>query len=142
MKHKRFYENAIKLTAILVILLTTAIKCTAQDFRVQTALGLVTFCQSDQPDEICFSFGVMAGELKVEHLDKCAESLPGRIAAAARMADDAGVKYPDFCRENRITDSPAVQEYYAKCQALRRQFLAVMPERVFLDIRRLTQNFR
>lgn len=140
MKHTKFIEKSIRITAILVILLA-ALKCTAQDFRVNTALGLVTFCQSDQPDEICFSFGVMAGELKVEHLDKCAESLPGRIAAAARMADDAGVKYPDFCRENRITDSPAVQEYYAKCQALRRQFLAVMPERVFLDIRHLTQNF-
>ena len=140
MKHKLFYEKTLRIVAILVILLA-AMKCTAQDFRVQTALGLVTFCESADPNEICFSFGVMSGELKAEHLSKYAESLPGRIAAAARMADDAGVKYPDFCRENRITDSPAVQEYYAKCQALRRQFLAVMPERVFLDIRHLTQNF-
>jgi hypothetical protein len=140
MKEKHIYQLTIK-AAALFVLMVAAWKCTAQQLRIETAAGLVTFAQSDQPDEICFSFGVEAGELKAEHLDKTARTLPGRVAAAARMANDAGVKYPGFCRENQINDSPAIQEYYRKCRDLRRQFLAVMPERVFLEIQHITQNF-
>jgi hypothetical protein len=140
MKEKHIYQLAIR-AAALFVLLTAAWKCTAQQFRIETAAGLVTFAQSDAPDEICFSFGVEAGELRTEHLDKTARTLAGRVAAAARMANDAGVKYPEFCRENAVNDSPAIQEYYRKCRDLRRQFLAVMPERAFLEIQHITQNF-
>ena len=141
MKERQLNELLIR-AAALFVLLTAAWKCTAQDqFRIQTAAGLVVFCQSGDPDEICFSFGVQSGELKAEHLGKTAQTLPGRVAAAARMANDAGVKYPVFCRENAVNDSPAIQEYYRKCRDLRAQFLGVMPERVFLEIQHLTQRF-
>ena len=89
-----------------------------------------------------YNFGVQYGELTVEHLGKSANTLPGRIASAAHMADDAGVKYSDFLKENRVEDSSAIREYYAKCRALRRQFLEIMPERVFLEIRHISQYFQ
>ena len=140
MKHKQFIEKSLQIAALLVFLLS-ALKCAAQDFRIQTDIGIIAFSQSEHPDEICFSFGVMAGELTVKHLDKTAESLAGKIAAAARMADDAADKYSDFCRTNGVNDSPAIQHYYRKCQALRRQFLAVMPERALIELRHQTQYF-
>jgi hypothetical protein len=139
MKERQLNELLIR-AAALFVLMVAAWKCTAQDFRINTAAGLVTFAQSDAPDEICFSFGVEAGELKAEHLGKTAKTLPARVAAAARMANDAGVRYPDFCRENAVNDSPAIQEYYRKCRELRRQFLAVMPERVFIELQHITQR--
>ncbi len=128
--------------AFVAVLALSAYKCTAQDFRVQTAVGLVTFCESSDPDEICFAFGMLAGEIRAEHLGKCANTLPGRIAAAAQMADDAGVSYPDFLKESQILDNPIIREYYAKCRAIRRQFLSIMPERAFLEIRHITQYFK
>lgn len=127
---KQHIEKGIRIAALLTLLLIAA-KCHAQDFRVETSLSLATFSQSGEPDEICISFGVIAGELKVPHLDKTATTLPGKVAAAARMADDAGVTYTDFLRENEMVDSRAVQVYFAKCRALRRQFFEVMGERVF-----------
>ena len=140
------FERIIR-AAFVAVLALSAYKCTAQDFkaqdfRVQTAVGLVTFCESSDPDEICLSFGVLAGELKAEHLGKCANTLPGRIAAAAQMADDAGVPYPDFLKESQIRDNQIIREYYAKCRAIRRQFLSIMPERAFLEIRHITQYFQ
>ena len=140
MKNVKFTEKAIRIAALLTLLLIAA-KCAAQTLRIETAVGLVVFSQSDTPDEICFSFGVMAGELKVEHLGRAAETLPGKVAAAARMADDAGVRYPDFLRENGLTDSPAVYEYYRKCRVLRRQFFTVMGERAFLEVRHQVERF-
>lgn len=137
---KRF-EKFIR-AAFVAVMAMSAYKCTGQDFRVQTAVGLVTFCESSDPDEICLSFGVLAGELKAEHLGKCANTLPGRIAAAAQMADDAGVPYPDFLKESQIRDNQIIREYYAKCRAIRRQFLSIMPERAFLEIRHITQYFQ
>ena len=128
--------------AFIAVLAMSAYKCSGQDFRVQTAVGLVTFCESADPDEICFAFGVLAGELKAEYLGKCADTLPGRIAAAAHMADDAGVSYPIFLKESQIQDNHIIREYYAKCRAIRRQFLSIMPERAFLEIRHITQYFQ
>lgn len=139
MKNKRFIETTLRFIA-LGILAMYAAKCTAQDIRVNTAVGLIVFYQSDQPDEICFSFGVENGELKVEHLDRTAKNLYGKVAAAARMADNAGVNYSNFLRENQINDSPAMQEYYYKCLVLRRQFLKVIPERALLEVRHLVKN--
>lgn len=141
MKNKTFIETSIRISALLLILLS-ALKCAAQDARIETAVGLIVFCQSEQPDEICFSFGVESGQLQIEHLDKCAATLVGRVAAAARMADDAADKYPDFCRTNGVNDSPSIQAYYRKCQALRRQFLEVMPERALIELHHQTQYFR
>lgn len=140
MKNAKFTEKAIRIAALLTLLLIAA-KCAAQTLRIETAAGQVVFSESGHPDEICFSFGVMAGELKTEHLDKTAKTLPGKVAAAARMADDAGVKYPDFLRENGVSDSPAIYEYYRKCRALRRQFFAVMGERAFLEVRHQVELF-
>ena len=140
MKNKRFIETTIKL-CLLAVLAMYAAKCAAQTLKIETAVGLVVFSQSDTPDEICFSFGVMAGELKVDNLDRAAETLPGKVAAAARMADDAGVRYPDFLRENGLTDSPVVYEYYRKCRVLRRQFFTVMGERAFLEVRHQVERF-
>lgn len=141
MKEKHLNELLIRIAALGVLLLA-AWKCQAQDFRLETTLGLVTFCQSPAaPDEICISFGVHAGELKVEHLGRTAETLPGRIAAAARMADDAGVSYAVFLRENEVQDSPAIREYFDKCHDLRRQFFGVVGERVFLEVQHQIQVF-
>lgn len=140
MKQKKTFETTIRITALLTLLLIAA-KCTAQDFRINTAVGLVVFQESNTPDEVCVSFGVLSGELKVEHLGKASQTLPGKVAAAARMADDAGVRYPDFLRENEAKDSPALQEYFYKCLILRRQFFRVMPERAFLELRHQTERF-
>lgn len=140
MKEKQLNELLIRIAAAFV-LLTCAWKCTAQDFRVNTAIGLVTFCQSGDPDEICVSFGVHAGELKVQHLGRTAETLAGRVAAAARMADDAGVSYARFLIENQVPDREWTREYFDKCHELRRQFMAVMGERVFLEVRHQLNRF-
>jgi hypothetical protein len=139
---KKQFEKAILFTAVMVFLLT-AYKCSAQtDFRINTAVGLVVFCESADPDEICLSFGVVSGEIKAEYLGKCANNLPGRIAAAARMADDAAGSYSQFLKEGEMKDSPQIQEYFAKCRAIRRQILSIMPERAFLEIRHITERFK
>ena len=132
----------IRIAAVAVLALT-AYKCTSQtDFRINTAVGLVVFCESSDPDEICLSFGVVSGEIKAEYLGKCSNTLPGRIAAAARMADDAAGSYGQFLKEGAMNDSPAIQEYYAKCLAIRRQILSIMPERALVELRLVTQYFR
>lgn len=140
-KQTKQFETIIRAAFVAVILLT-AYKCTAQDFRINTAVGLIAFTESANPDEICFSFGVLTGEIRAEHLSKAAETLPGKVAAAVRMADDAGVKYPVFLRENQISDSPAVYEYYKKCRAIRNQIFSLMPERAFVELRHQTQYFK
>lgn len=121
MKQKKLIEKSIRIATLLTLTLIAA-KCAAQDLRIETAVGLVVFSESCQPDEICFSFGVLSSELTVE----CGNDLPGKVAAAARMADMAGVDYPDFLRENGVRDSPAVQTYFYKCLSLRRQFFSVI----------------
>lgn len=140
-KQTKKTEQLIRL-AFVAVLALAAYKCTAQDFRVNTDVGMVVFTESQNPDEICLSFGVMSGEIRAEHLDKTADTLPGKVAAAVRMADDAAVKYPVFLRENQIVDSPAVYEYYKKCRAIRNQIFSLMPERAFVELRHQTQYFR
>lgn len=141
MKERQLNELLIRIAALGVLLLA-AWKCQAQDFRLETTLGLVTFGQSPaDPDEICIAFGVSSGELKVQHLGKTAKDLPGRVAAAARMADDAGVPYAVFLRENQIEDSRGMREYYENCVRLRRQFFGVVGERVFLEVRHQMNRF-
>lgn len=142
-KQTKQMEKLIRL-AFLAVLAISAYKCTGQDqdFRVNTAVGLILFTESNNADEICFSFGVQSGEVAANHLSKTADTLPGRIAAAAKMADDAFQKYPDFLRENRLNDSPSIQTYYAKCRAIRRQFLSVMPECAIAELHFLTQKIR
>lgn len=135
------YQTAVQ-TAFILLLILSAFRCAAQDFRVNTALGLVLFTESNHADTICFQFGVMAGEIGVRHLGRCAETLPGRVAAAARMADDAGVKYTTFLIESGNDDSPAIQTYFRKCQRIRKQFLSIMPERALLELRQITQNIK
>ena len=142
MKNAKCIEKFIRIAAVAVLALT-AYKChTQNDFRINTAVGLVVFCESADPDEICLSFGVMSGEIKAEYLGKCSNTLPGRIAAAARMADDAAGSYGQFLKEGQMNDSPQIQEYYAKCRAIRRQILSIMPERAFLEIRHITERFK
>ena len=142
MKNAKCIEKMIRIAAVAVLALT-AYKCTSQtDFRINTAVGLVVFCESSDPDEICLSFGVMSGEIKAEYLSKCSNTLPGRIAAAARMADDAAGSYSQFLKEGQMSDSPQIQEYYAKCRAIRRQILSIMPERALVELRLVTQYFR
>ena len=136
------FEKFIRIAAVAVLALT-AYKCTAQnDFRINTAVGLVVFCESADPDEICLSFGVVSGEIRAEYLGKCSNTLPGRMAAAVRMADEAGVSYKDFLIENGLKDSSAIQTYFAKCRKLRAQFLSLMPERALLEIRQITDRFQ
>ncbi len=132
----------IRIAAVAVLALT-AYKCTSQtDFRINTAVGLVVFCESADPDEICINFGVTSGEVKVKHLGKSGDNLKKRMAAAVRMADEAGVSYKDFLIENGLKDSSAIQTYFAKCRKLRAQFLSLMPERAFLEIRHITERFK
>lgn len=137
MKQRRLIETTIKFCAAAVLAMWVA-QCTAQEqIRIETAAGLVVF-QDGTDGEICFSFGVMAGEIQVPGEGK---PLAERIATAAKMADYAGVKYPDFLRENSLKDRLLTQFYFAKCRALRDQFLRVMPERVFLELRHITNVF-
>lgn len=142
MKNAKCIEKFIRIAAVAVLALT-AYKChTQNDFRINTAVGLVVFCESADPDEICLSFGVVSGEIRAEYLGKCSNTLPGRIAAAARMADDAAGSYGQFLKEGQMNDSPQIQEYYAKCRAIRRQILSIMPERALVELRLVTQYFR
>ena len=68
----------IRIAAVAVLALT-AYKCTSQtDFRINTAVGLVVFCESSDPDEICLSFGVVSGEIKDQaDQDAAAETVNG-----------------------------------------------------------------
>lgn len=142
MKNAKCIEKTLRISAVMVLLLT-AFKCRTQnDFRINTAVGLVVFCESEDPDEICLSFGVKSGEVKVKHLGKSGDNLKKRMAAAVRMADEAGVSYKDFLIENGLKDSSAIQTYFAKCRKLRAQFLSLMPERALLEIRQITDRFQ
>jgi len=138
---KNLYENSIKVAA-LAVLLIAAFRCTAQGLRFQTDSGLVVVYPSDNIDEICLNFGLVSGEVRVKHLGKSGNTLKKRLAAAVRMADEAGVDYRTFLIETGLKDSRAIQVYYAKCRKLRTQFLNLMPERALLEIRHLTAYLR
>lgn len=140
MKQKKIYEKSLRIAALLTLILA-AWKCSGQDLRIQTAAGLVIFQASNDPDEICIQYGVLSSQIRAEHLGRAADDLPGKVAAAVRMADDAGVKYPDFLRENEIPHSPAVYEYFQKCRDLRGQLFGVLGERAFLEVRHQMNGF-
>ena len=142
MKNAKCIEKFIRIAAVAVLALA-AYKCTSQtDFRLITSPGLVIASESGDPDEICINFGVKSGEVKVKHLGKSGDNLKKRMAAAVRMADEAGVSYKDFLIENGLKDSNAIQTYFAKCRKLRAQFLSLMPERALLEIRHITERFK
>lgn len=134
---KQHIEKSLRIAALLTLLLA-AWKCGGQDLRINTAAGLVIFQTANDPDEICIQYGVLSGQVRAEHLGKTADDLPGKVAAVMRMADDAGVRYPDFLRENEIPHSQAVYEYYGKCRDLRGQLFGVIGERAFLEVRAVT----
>lgn len=142
MKQVQLFQTSIKVAALLTLLLTTAYKCAAQNpIRVQTAPGLIEITESGDPDELCIRFGERAGEVKAEHLQYAGLTITRKIAAAARMANDAGVDYKTFLRENEVADTKHIRQYFDNCHAIRRQFLALMPERVFIEFQHQLQYF-
>lgn len=141
MKLVQLFERAL-LCAFIFTLCLCAYRCTAQTpLRINTAPGMIEIYQSDDPDEICIRFGEQAGEVKAEYLQYAGETLQKRLASAAKMADDAAVPFDTFLKENQIKNTRVVREYFDKCCLIRRQFLAVIPERSFVELEHLTQYF-
>jgi hypothetical protein len=138
MKNKRIFETGIKAAAILVLLLIT-LKCTAQTLRISTDPGLILFTESGNPDEICVSFGVLSGAIIAEHLRE--SDLTRKVSVAVDMANDAADIFPVFLKKNNLKSNIFTRQYFARCEALRRQFLSVMPERALLELRTLTAYF-
>lgn len=136
---KRHYERTIQVAFFLTALLFIAAKCTAQDLRLSTSLGLVIATESDAPDEICLAFGLASGEIRAANLSRAGRDLVQRVSAAAQMANDAAVPYGIFLKENSVQDTPTGRAYFQKCQSIRRQFLAIMPERALVEIVHTTQ---
>ena len=141
MKTTRFFERAL-ICAFALTLFLCAYRCTAQTpIRINTAPGMIEIYQSEDPDEICIRFGEQAGEVKAEYLRHAGETLQKRLASAAKMADDAAVPFETFLKENQIKNTTVVREYFDKCCLIRRQFLAVIPERSFVELEHITQYF-
>lgn len=138
MKNK--IEKSILITFVLTAILFVATKCAAQDVRLSTSLGLVIAKESDTTDEICLAFGLASGEVRAANLGKSGRDLVQRVAAAAQMASDAAVTYTVFLKENGVGDTPTGRAYFEKCQNIRRQFLAIMPERALAEIADTTKN--
>lgn len=138
MKNKRIFETGIKAAAILVLLLIT-LKCTAQTLRISTDPGLILFTESDNKEEICVSFGVLSGAIIAEHLRE--SDLTRKVSVAVDMANDAADIFPVFLKKNNLKSNIFTRQYFATCEALRRQFLSVMPERALLELRTLTAYF-
>lgn len=137
---KRHYEKTIHVAFLLTAFLFAA-KCSAQDLRLSTSVGLVIATESDTPDEICLAFGLAAGEVRAANLGKSGNNLVQRLSAAAQMANDAAVEYGVFLKENGVQDTPTGRAYFQKCRSLRRQFLGIMPERALIEIVHTTQYF-
>jgi hypothetical protein len=141
MKLTRIFERAL-LFALALALSMLAYQCAAQTpLRINTQPGMIEVYQSDNPDEICLRFGESTGEVKAEYLQYAGETLQRRLACAAKMADDAAVPYDVFLKENQIPGTKIVREYFAKCRHIRRQFLAIIPERSFVELEHITQYF-
>jgi hypothetical protein len=138
MKNKRIFETGIKAAAILVLLLIT-LKCTAQTLRISTDPGLILFTESDNKEEICVSFGVLSGAIIAEHLRE--SDLTRKVAVAVDMANDAADVFPAFLKKNNLKSNTFTRQYFARCEALRRDFLLIMPERALLELRTLTAYF-
>lgn len=139
MKEVKMYQNTLKAIAILTAILV-AYQCHSQT-RFNTGPGLIEIADSNNPDELCVRFGDKWGSVSTENLRYAGEKITRRIAAAAKMADDAGVNYSTFLKENQVQDSRAIREYFDKCHELRRQFMAIMPERAFLEFQQIVQYF-
>jgi hypothetical protein len=141
MKLVKLFERAI-LCALALAVSALAYQCAGQTpLRINTQPGMIEIYQSDNPDEICLRFGEQAGEVKAEYLQYAGETLQKRLASAAKMADDAAVPYEVFLKENQIEGTKTIRQYFAKCCQVRRQFLAVIPERSFVELEHLTQYF-
>ena len=141
MKATRFFERAL-ICAFIFTLFLCAYRCAAQPpIRINTAPGMIEIYQSEDPDEICLRFGEQAGEVKAEYLRHAGETLQKRLASAVGMANDASGTFGAFLKENKLKNTIIVRQYFDKCCMIRRQFLAVIPERSFVELEHLTQYF-
>lgn len=140
MKQHKQTELAVRI-GLLIFLAAAAYKCRAQEMRFNTAPGLVIASETNDPDEICLKFGSAFLSVKVEHLQHAGPTLDKRLACALMMADDAGVPYRTFLKENGMQNKSFSRAYYQKCRELRLQFLSILPERAFLELRQITQYF-
>lgn len=140
MKQHKQAEIAVRI-GLLIVLAATTYKCSGQEMRFNTESGLVIAQETNNPNEICILFGGKFQEVKTQHLQHGGKTVNERLACAVRMADDAGVPYRVFLRENAMPDGALAHAYYSKCQELRLQFLAILPERAFLELRHTMQYF-
>lgn len=141
MKQKKQFERAVHI-GFLLFLSAAAYKCSGQEMRFNTAPGLVIATETNNPDELCLYFGTSFQSVQAENLRHAGPTLEQRLASAVQMADDAGVSYRAFLKESGMSDGTLAHAYYSKCQELRLQFLAVLPERAFLELRHVMQYFK
>lgn len=141
MKQKKQHEWAVKI-GFLLFLSLAAFKCSGQEMRFSTAPGLVIARETNNPDEICILHAGRFQEVRAENLRHAGATLNKRLASAVQMADDAGVPYRAFLKESGMKDCALAHAYYSKCQELRLQFLAVLPERAFLELRHIVGYFK
>lgn len=140
MKQKKQHEWAVQI-GFLLFLSLAAYKCSGQEMRFNTALGLVIARETNNPDELCLYFGTAFQSIQAENLRHAGATLDKRLASAVQMADDAGVPYKAFLLESGMPDGYLAHAYYSKCQELRLQFLAILPERAFLELRHVVKYF-
>lgn len=141
MKQRKQYERTLQI-GFLLFLSIAAYKCSGQEIRFNTAPGIVIATETNNPDEICILYGDNFQEVQAENLRYAGGTLQKRLASAVQMADDAGVTYRAFLKESGMQDGALAHAYYSKCQELRLQFLAVMPERAFLELRHIVNYFK
>ncbi len=141
MKQRKQHEWSVQL-GLLLFLALAAYKCSGQGIRFNTAPGLVIATETNNPDEICILHAGRFQEVRAENLRHAGATLNKRLASAVQMADDAGVPYRAFLKESGMKDGALAHAYYSKCQELRLQFLAVLPERAFLELRHIVQYFK
>lgn len=142
MKQKKQFELTLKIS-LFIFLCACAYKCSSQEseMRFSTAPGLVIARETNNPDELCLYFGSAFQSIQAENLRHAGATLSKRLASAVEMADDAGVPYQTFLRESGMKDGALAHAYYSKCQELRLQFLALLPERAFLELRHVVKYF-
>ena len=141
MKQRKQHEWSVQL-GLLLFLALAAYKCSGQGIRFNTVPGLVIATETNNPDELCLYFGTSFQSVQAENLRYAGGTLQKRLASAVQMADDAGVSYRAFLKESGMKDGALAHAYYSKCQELRLQFLAVLPERAFLELRHIVQYFK
>jgi len=141
MKQRKLHERAIQI-GLLITLCAGAYQCASQEMRFNTVPGMVIARETNNPDELCLYFGTSFQSIQAENLRHAGTTLEKRLASAVEMADDAGVTYKAFLKESGMKDSALAHAYYSKCQELRVQFLAILPERVFLELSIIVQYFK